>query len=319
VTVTTGAYRAAVDELTPQQAKVVAALRQGDRRQFSPSLARDLRSHLEDELAPYARMLADRDDQIVLSKRSIEQLHTCEAFHVADENTPFQWSVPVAKGTIAHRAVELAGFLPSMPSPAELAENTIGRLAADASGSGTIADFLITLTDTERAELTSEVTALVSAHFDGFPPLPKSWKPVYEGRVRAELCVDRITLAGKVDLTIGTPQGNTAGRVLVDLKTGRPSATHLHDLRFYALLETLRSGVPPFRLASYYLDSGALHPEDVDESVLEVAVRRVIDAVDTKLALMQSVREPATTPGPQCRWCPIAHRCPDALDERDTD
>ena len=53
----------------------------------------------------------------------------------------------------------------------------------------------------------------------------------------------------------------------IDLKTGRITPTHRDDLRFYALIETLRSRQAPRRLASYSLDAARLDDEDVTEGV----------------------------------------------------
>ena len=66
-----------------------------------------------------------------------------------------------------------------------------------------------------------------------------------------------------------------AGKVLIDLKTGGFSPSHLDDLRFYALVETIKLGVPPRRVATHYLDTGKLVPEDVTEATLAAAARRV--------------------------------------------
>ena len=80
-----------------------------------------------------------------------------------------------------------------------------------------------------------------------FPPLEARWRPVTESRLRADLCDDRIVLSGKVDLTVGRADGLRAGKVLLDLKTGGFAPAHREDLRFYALLETLRTrhAAPP--------------------------------------------------------------------------
>jgi hypothetical protein len=49
-------------------------------------------------------------------------------------------------------------------------------------------------------------------------------------------------------------------------------------MRFYALLLALRFGVPPYRVATLYLDSGEWQAEDVDARVLERAADRVVEA-----------------------------------------
>ena len=107
-----------------------------------------------------------------------------------------------------------------------------------------------------------------------------SWRPVAESRVRAELCNEQLILAGKVDLTLGVAEGKTAGKVIIDFKTGGFNATHHEDLRYYALVETLRIGIPPRLVASYYLDQAHFVPEKVTEDLLDSTVRRVTQGVE---------------------------------------
>ena len=126
-----------------------------------------------------------------------------------------------------------------------------------------------------------------------FPPLEARWRPVTESRLRADLCDDRVVLSGKVDLTVGRADGLRAGKVLLDLKTGGFAPRHRDDLRFYALIETLRIGVPPRLLASYYLDGGRLHDEAVTEDVLRSALERVVQGAEAIVA--------ARAPGPRAR------------------
>ena len=100
-----------------------------------------------------------------------------------------------------------------------------------------------------------------------------------------------------------------AGKVLVDFKTGRLSPAHLEDLRFYALIETLRTGTPPRRVASYYLDQGRFVPEDVTVARLESTVARVVAGIEKMVALANGVRAPVKVTGPSCRWCPVLADC----------
>jgi hypothetical protein len=115
-------------------------------------------------------------------------------------------------------------------------------------------------------------------------------------------------LRGKVDLVLGQARGDEARALVVDLKTGRPYPSHLDDLRFYALVQTLRVGVPPFRVASYYLDTASFHVEDVTADTLAIAVRRTVDGV-RKLVELRAGRAPTITPGPACSWCRLATSC----------
>jgi hypothetical protein len=74
-------------------------------------------------------------------------------------------------------------------------------------------------------------------------------------------------------------------------------------------LIALRYGVPPYRVATFFLESGEWQPEDVTEETLGRAVDRVVAAAGTALALLEG-KEPALRPGPYCAWCPRAPECP---------
>src|SRR5690606_18420552 len=94
---------------------------------------------------------------------------------------------------------------------------------------------------------------------------------------------------------------------------------HLDDLRFYALVETLRLGTPPLRLATYYLDQGRLLPEDVTEPLLESTVERVVAGVVKMVELEVGAREPVRRAGPACRWCPLLDECDEGRSFPDAD
>ena len=141
------------------------------------------------------------------------------------------------------------------------------------------------VTDAERAELRGEVNDLLVKFLDCWPPLRPQWRPAPESRLNYDLFGGTIVLAGKVDLALGRAEGTRAGKVLIDLKTGRSSPLHREDLRFYALIETLRLGVPPRRIATHYLDSGHLQIEDVNLDVLEAAVARTVDGIAAMVEL----------------------------------
>jgi hypothetical protein len=107
--------------------------------------------------------------------------------------------------------------------------------------------------------------------------------------------------------------------LIVDLKTGWSYPHHFDDLRFYALLQTLKTGVPPYRVASYYLDSATFHHEDVTPATLEIAAGRAVDGVRKIARLLEDGSEAAINPGPACRWCRLRDDCegPGQLPDRD--
>jgi hypothetical protein len=294
-------------EHNPAQAEVLAALgaRPHERPEFDPRLRAELRAELEARLAPVADALPEKD-VLFVSKHLLATVHGCEGLFLEQQAEDFAWSPQTARGTVSHKAIELSISWRGDPSAGELVDEAIARLVA---GDARIADYLGGLREGERAELHGEATERVNMFLECFPRLEPRWRPVAESRLRAELNDDRVVLSGKVDLTVGRAEGMRAGKVLVDLKTGGFSPSHREDLRFYALVETLRLGVPPRVLATYYLDGGRLQQEPVSEPLLRGAMERVIDGAEATVALVHQGRTPVLKAGPPCRWCSLRSTC----------
>ena len=253
--------------------------------------------------------MADRvpeGETLWVSKHLLSSVHGCEGMFLAQDDEAFAWTPQTARGTVAHKAIELSVSWRGDPSAGELVDEAIARLIAS---NDRIGDYLGALGEGERAELHGEANERVNMFLECFPRLEARWRPVAESRLRADLNDDRIVLSGKVDLTVGRAEGMRAGKVLIDLKTGGFAPSHRDDLRFYALIETLRLGVPPRLLASYYLDGGRLQQEEVSEDTLAVAFERVVAGADAVIALRHEGREPVLRPGAPCRWCPRRTDC----------
>lgn len=296
-------------ELNPAQQEVVDLL--GAPRPewpaFDPGLRAELRATLDAALAPIALELRDDEPTLWVSKYRLKEVHGCEVRFVAEQEG-FVPSAATARGTVTHKAIELTLNLPGDTAPLDLVDEAIARLEQSEAW---LADWLRTCDDAERAELRGEVNDLLVKFLDCWPPLRPQWRPAPESRLSYELADGRIVLAGKVDLALGRAEGNRAGKVLVDLKTGRGSPSHREDLRFYALLETLRLGVPPRRIATHYLDSGHLAVEDVTLDLLEAAIARTVDGVEAMVELRDPHRTLVKKPGPACAWCALAEDCED--------
>jgi hypothetical protein len=295
-----------VDE-NPAQAEVLAVLgaRPHERPAFDPRLRADLREGLERRLAPVADRVPE-GETLWVSKHLLSSVHGCEGLFLAQDGEEFRWTPQTARGTVAHKAIELSVSWRGDPAAGELVDEAIARLIA---GNDRIGDYLGGLGEGERAELHGEASERVSMFLECFPRLEARWRPVAESRLRADLNDDRIVLSGKVDLTVGRAEGVRAGKVLIDLKTGGFAPSHREDLRFYALIETLRLGVPPRLLASYYLDGGRLQEEAVSEDTLASAFERVVAGADAAVALRHEGRAPVLRPGAPCRWCPQRSEC----------
>jgi hypothetical protein len=291
----------------PAQQQVVDLLgvQAGEPQQFDAQLRHDLRHELEVGLEPLLEAIGPKD-QLYISKYPLAQVHGCEAKFVADRDEPFSWSAPAARGTVAHKAVELSVHWPHEPVPLELVDEAMARLG---QGSGSLADYLRTASTADTAELRGEANERVAKFLECFPPIKPQWRPVTESAVKVELFEQRIVLQGKVDLTLGQTKGATARKVLIDLKSGGFSPSHVDDLRFYALLETIRLGTPPRMLATYYLDTGRPFPETVTEGLLDAALQRTIAGAIRMAELAHTDREPVLRPGPSCRWCSLLATC----------
>ncbi|HEU5148974.1 MAG TPA: PD-(D/E)XK nuclease family protein [Iamia sp.] len=299
------------DGLTPRQRETLARLgaKRAERPVFAAGVAADLRALLEDELAGPASALPD-EATLFVSKHALATIHTCEArWHAEDQDPSFSVTPAVVKGVVAHKAIELGiNRRPGtpLPPPADLVDRALASLERSELW---MSEWLRTCPDDERAEVRGAAVARVVDYDEIWPPLKSAWRPATEVRVRADLAGGRITLAGRVDLSIGRAEGRTAGKVIVDFKTGGAHPSHREDLRFYALVETLKLGVPPRAVATSYLESGELQVEDVTVGVLEAAAARVVDAVARMVAIRHHDHPPVARPSARCRWCPARPDC----------
>lgn len=301
----------AASPLNPAQQEVLDLLgaNPDERPTFPPSLKSTLRADLEDALRDLASEIRPEEPMFV-NKHALAMVHGCERRYLAETEQVFEWSPPLARGTIAHKAIELSMHQRHRPIPLDLVDEAMNRLERS---DDSISVWLSTCSETERAEVRAFANERVATFLECFPPLKSSWSPVTEARMRVELLDHRIILSGRSDLTLGRADGRTAGKVIIDFKTGSMSPTHLDDLRFYALLETLRIGTPPRVAASYYLDAGSLQSEAITESVLHASVARTTDGIRKLHELAIGTRAPVIRPSWGCRWCPIRNQCEEGL------
>jgi len=289
-------------ELNPMQRSVVDVLKKPAGWVPLPlSVVDAVRDQIEKSLAPLAEKLTP-DHPLFISKGGLTTVHGCETHYIASLDS-FEWTLTNARGTIMHKAVELSINWRGPVEPALLVDEALARLE-DEEGRGP-GEFIAQLSPGERAQLRSYAVDLFTKFEESFPPLKAAWRPVTESTARVELFGGRISLSTRVDLTLGAP----GSKVIIDLKTGRIYANHREDLRFYALVEALRSGQPPRRLATYSLESARADVEEVSEGVLQAAVRRVVDGANAIYELTREEREPKLNPGAQCRWCPLGATC----------
>jgi len=299
----------AVPALNEAQERVVQELgaTTQDRPVFPDGLAAGLRERLTEGLRPIADSLEDGDN-VFVNKFLLSQVLSCEVRHLHEFHKEFAWSVPTARGTIAHKAIELSVHWRTVPIANELVDQAIATLSNDGSS---ISEYLTHQPEVDRAQLRSDAANATQAFLDGFPPLraKPQWRPAVEVRGRYEIHNGKLIMQGKIDLSLGGPAGDRSGRVFIDLKTGRRSRTHVDDLRYYALIETVRYGTPPRSLASYYLDESRLSVETVTQDILWSAADRLIAGVERHQTLLSGDDSPLYRPSLACQWCPVLGSC----------
>ncbi len=296
--------------LNPAQVATLAALGAGDtgaRTAHPGDLAARLRTRIEGALAGVVDDL-DPERPLVITKRTLNGVHGCQARYLHEKDEPFEITVPIVRGTIAHKALELAVNWPGPPLPLDLVDAAVERIGASDHWA---ADWVATAPPADRAELRGAVVEIVNKFLESWPPLTPAMRPTTEAKLSTTLCDGRIVLRGQVDLTLGQAvgSGNQARKIIVDYKTGGHSPEHRADLRFYALVEALRLGVPPRLGVTAYLNSAELECEEITAGILDATAARVTDGIGMELGLADGTLQATRRPSGACRWCALAETC----------
>jgi hypothetical protein len=297
--------------LTPPQRRAYRELLavEEPRPPADPGLVRDVRRLLEERTADVAAARPRGARGLRLHKTALDALD-CEGRYLDHLDQRFAWSPATVLGTLVHRAIELdqAGRR-SADVPALVAQ-AWRDLADGRRGAG---DYLLTLGGVEADALRAEAAARLAEFRECFPLLPAAWTVRLQPRFTVQLHGGAVELLGKPDLVLGRTHPRERRVLLVDLKTGRRSPRHRAEMRFYALLATLKYGTAPFRAATYYLDEADWDAEDVDADTLEAAARGVAQKAAVAARLHWAGRaedDLRLLAGPACRWCTRAPACP---------
>jgi len=297
-------------ELTTVQRRTLEGLiGTGERPAFAPDVVPRIRDRIEE-----AARAVELPVALWLGKSNLNDLARCSGLFDAvrsGERGPFAFSARSAAGRLAHKAVELEVAGREDRDPHGLVEEAADRLTEDEA----FRAYWDGLDDLRRDEALMEAAKILELFRSTMPPLRRLRRelaPCTEWVVRAELLGGALVLSGAIDLVLGAASPGDparATRLAIDLKTGRAWPEHAEDMRFYALVLALRFGVPPYRVATLYLDSGEWVAEDVDERVLLRAADRVVEALRAAAAA-EAGRPLELRPGPYCTWCPRAQTCP---------
>jgi hypothetical protein len=288
--------------LTPAQERTLALLRRSDEPLvFDEAFIDHLLRTATTEIAALSARL--QGEKLWVSKGFLAKVHGCEVRHLAPDD--FAWKPSTAAGFVAHKAIELSFHWRGEPHPALVVDEAMARLLDQPDGRG---GYVAGLSDGDWAELRSRAVDRTTKFLQDFPPLPVSAHPVLEASARWSP-PGTIELSGKVDLQVGRPTGRESRLLIIDFKSGGRSPHHRDDLRFYALMQTLRHAVPPRKLVTYYLDYADSDVEDVTEGMLEAALHRTLEGIARHVELTVEGRKPVKRVGTACRWCPLQDEC----------
>jgi hypothetical protein len=234
--------------LTPMQERTLHSLiGSGRLPDYDRGLQQQLLSRLEEGLEVAG--VRQGQEPLWLGKHRLGDAQRCEGLFDAGllgEGDRFEHSERTAAGSLFHAAIEVDVATERRFDPRSVSERAASnRSQADAS----FARFWSSLDEFGRAALIAEAGRHLSLFRDSFPPLVRRWAPQTELPMRVRLIGGAVVLSGTPDLQLGRIR-----RLAIDFKSGRAWPEHPEDMRFYALLLLLRTGVAPYRVATFFLD-----------------------------------------------------------------
>jgi len=273
-----------------------------------PALVAAARSHLEAAAAAWAEAVP-AGVVVRVTKDAVASVRRCEARHVAELAGRQDGNGQVVPAMVRGRLVD--ALFRQVATIGWVSDDPVADALAGCAAEGEPEDgSLGALAELEQLQVRAEVTAASGALVAAWPPLPAGAGLRTQERVLVPLAGGRVVLSGRPDLTIGRPTRRRAGVLVVEAKSGRFRPAHLEELRFYALLETLRWGVAPFRAVVWSLGDGRLEAIDVDANLVWSETLRVADAI-TRLTRLAAEEAPRPSANPLCPSCPLLAGCPD--------
>ncbi len=255
---------------TVSGSEVLSALR-GDpngRPVVDAALAGGLREWLEDG---FSTLRLDPEKPLVLDKKTLRRAHSDQG-RIAVQEITHALAIGLVMDALFRQLVTIGHIDDPMRDGLE-------SLRIDPRRADAVA-FIESLEGRERVDFEDEIETQTAIILSRWPRLSPAWLPRTQERIAIPLAGGGIVLVGIIDLIIGAPSRGRASVEVIDVKSGRPRLDDREDLRYYALLETLRSGAPPFRTATFYTRTGQVDFEDIDDEVLTCMVRSVLSAVE---------------------------------------
>jgi hypothetical protein len=230
------------------------------RPRFDPGLAGGVRAWLEDAAFEATSAGRDHSEPLVLGAR---QLVGCDGERDAAQST---FLVSRLVHALFRQLVQGYAIEDPMDDALE---------ALRTSGDGATVRDVASLDARIRQGLVDVLTHHVSNLSRLVPRFAPGWMPRTDEYVALALAGGRVVLHGVFDLLVGVPQKDAATLCALGVSTGGPWAKERRSLHFLALLELLRSGSPPFRVALLESATGRYGVEDIREEHLRAMAAHV--------------------------------------------
>ena len=141
-------------------------------------------------------------------------------------------------------------------------------------------DFL-SLTPSGRHELRRHLYPIFQNMVKDIPAVPATWMPRTATALSATFGSLSVLLGGRCDLVVGQNEKDARQVVLVDVRATNDDSVNESRRGFFALLETLRSGLMPKRVVTYVAGSGLLEVSEVSEAFVKNAVEELLARLET--------------------------------------
>jgi len=243
-----------------------------------------------------------------LSPSKVSSFRDCAlAFRFsAIDHLPEPPTVPAAKGTLVHRALELLLGLPAQERTLAAALSLVPQAVVDVlEGEEYVS---LALSVEERVAMVADAGALVEKYFTLEDP--RTIEP--EGlELMLEAEVAGVRLRGIIDRLERDAEGRL---VVTDYKTGKVPSERFENgklggVHFYAFLCEQVLGERPARIQLYYLAQPvAIVAEPSDQSIR--GLERRVGAIWTAVERACEREDFRPNPGPLCHWCSFKQYCP---------
>jgi hypothetical protein len=246
-------------------ADLLAALRRRHQAQprFDPCLAGGLRAWLEDAAFGVAAARGEDTSPLFVGPRRVLG---------PPEGAPRE---ALSTERVLSRLVRaLFRQLVTVGTVGDPLTDALDALRADGGADGVVGT-VESLANGPRAVL-AEALGRHAAHLrDLVPRFAPSWMPRTDDRLAIPLAGGRVVLGGAIDLLIRPGRPHEASLCAIGLATEGPWEAERRSLHYLVLLETLRSGTPPFRVALVESATGRWGLEDVREEHVRAVAAHV--------------------------------------------